>query len=195
MDDAKPFPWRTLALVLAGVLILSATAMAGAFLGGVRLDRPGDFAGHRGLGGFSRDDGGGRGPLADLTPEERRGLRERIGDAWRAAEPYREASRAARQEAMRVAGAEPYDVAAMRQALARMREADSAGNAAVHDALAEAMAGLSAEEREALLVASARLRGRWGERGGRGPGPGPAAGPDDPPPDALAPEPAGPPRD
>jgi uncharacterized membrane protein len=171
MADPKPFPWRTLALVLAGVLILSVTAMAGAFVGGVRLDRPGDFAGHRGLAGFAREQSQERRPFAGLSPEERRAMRERIGEAWRAAEPYRQASWAARLEVMRVAGADPYDITAMRTALSQMRDADSAGNAAVHNALAEVMAGLTAEQREALLAANARLRGRWGERGGGRPGP------------------------
>lgn len=189
MAERKPFPWRTLALVLAGVLILSVTAMAGAFMGGVRLDRPGDFGGNRGLAGFSRGEGEVRGPLAELSPEERRALRERIAQAWQAARPYRADSVAAREEVMRVARADPYDLEAMQAALTRMREADLAGNAAVQNALAEAMAGMTAEEREALLIASARLRGRWAAaRGGGEPPPERPGAPEERPPAGPSPE-------
>lgn len=166
MAEPKPFPWRGLALALAGLMILCVAGGAGAFLGGVRLDRPGAFAGDRPAYGMTRALLDSPRPFAGLSAEQRRSLRERVGGAWRAAAPYREASRAARLEAMQAARNDPYDPNAMRAALARVREADAAVNAAVHDALAEAMAGLAADEREALLMAGARLRERWARRGG-----------------------------
>lgn len=167
MAEPKPFPWRGLALALAGAMTLCLGGAAGAFLGGVRLDRPGAFASDRPPFEMGRPLSESLRPFARLSAEQRRALRELVGDAWRAAAPYREASRAARLEAMRAARNDPYDPDSMRASLARLREADAAVNAAVHDALAEAMAGLSADERQALLMAAARQRGRW--TGGGGP--------------------------
>jgi uncharacterized membrane protein len=131
----------------------------------------------------------GRGP--DLSaafqalPESRRqAFREVMrAQALSAGPDLREAA-AARRQATQLMAAEPYDAAAVSDALARARAADGRARARIDATLATRLAEFSPQER--ALFARVMTRGPEGRRGRRG-GPPPAPQPAQPPPAAVAP--------
>jgi uncharacterized membrane protein len=92
-----------------------------------------------------------RAVLDALPPERAAAMREEVADAWRAARKDRTEAGAARAEVARVVVAETYDRAAVGAAFARLRAADASVAARFHDAVADSMAGMTVEERRAML--------------------------------------------
>src|SRR5262249_37407857 len=95
--------------------------------------------------------------------------RRELTGVWQETQALRTAARDARQEVERVATLPTYDSEAVRVALAKQREADSALQAAWHDAISRALVNLKPEERRAAVQALARERrrvigGAMGER-------------------------------
>ena len=106
--------------------------------------------------------------MQSLPPTRAAEVREHVVGAWRDAQAERRAARQARLEIARVAGAEPYDVAAAKTAFANMRAADARVAAKFHDVVAEAMASMTVAERRAMLRELATRRMEQGRRGQRG---------------------------
>jgi len=104
--------------------------------------------------------------LDALPPERAQTVREKLVKTFRDGRETRVAARQARMEAYRLAGVDAYDTAAVKAAFARMRAADAAVAAQFHDTVAEAMAGMTLEERRAVLRELAQRRaGGQGRRG------------------------------
>lgn len=157
------FPWRVALFVSLAVNLVVVSAVIGAFAAGARLERPD----HRG--GFSRSEGP-RAFMDALPPEARRDLRRDLAGDVIANGEQRMAARTARLELYRVASAENYDAAQVRAAFARVREAESALQAPLHDALAQRLATLPTEQRRAAIEAMTdgpRGMMRRGDRHGR----------------------------
>lgn len=117
-----------------------------------------------------------RAVMESLPPERAEQVRGQVIGAWRAARDQRREARAARLELVRIASADAYDKAAVQAAFARLRTADAAVAERFHDVVAEAMAGMSGEERRQMLrrLAARRLEA------GRGPRPAPLRGETEP---------------
>jgi uncharacterized membrane protein len=96
--------------------------------------------------------------LDSLPPERAQAIRSDVVKTWREARNERRAARAARVEVYRLAGAEPYDVAAVKAAFARMRAADGEVARRFQDVVADSMAKLTPEERREVLRNLARQR-------------------------------------
>jgi uncharacterized membrane protein len=97
--------------------------------------------------------------LMDSVPPERaQEIRNDVVKAWREAREKRRTARAARIEVYRLAGAEPYDVDAVKAAFTRMRAADGEVARQFQDTIADAMAKLTPEERRDVLRNLARQR-------------------------------------
>jgi uncharacterized membrane protein len=96
--------------------------------------------------------------LSVLPAERQRDVRIALVRAWRESRDERVAARQARAEAFRAAAADSYDSAAVKAAFARQRAADQALAAKFHDAVIDAIAGFTAEERRAVLRELARRR-------------------------------------
>ena len=146
MSETK-FPWRTLLLVSGALNLLVVGAVAGAIVAGVRIERAGPASPPAQMPGAPR-------VIVAALPAE---IRERVGadvaQSYQQSETHRRASAEARHAAYDAAMAEPYDVARVRAAFARMREADQAAVAVFHDSFAQTLATLTPAERRAALDA------------------------------------------
>lgn len=143
MSD-KPFPWRTMLFISVALNLLAAGAIAGAYGAGVRLEREAPEAAVARM-------PGARAFLEALPPETRALMRAELADSWQQSREARRAANDARRAAFEAAGAEPYDVARVRAAFARLRAADQAAIGVFHDDVVEAFGTLSpAQRREAL---------------------------------------------
>jgi uncharacterized membrane protein len=96
--------------------------------------------------------------MDSLPPERAQTIRSDVVKTWREAREERRAARAARIELYRIAGAEPYDAAAVKAAFARMRAADGEVTRQFHEVVADSMAKLTSEERREMLRTLARQR-------------------------------------
>lgn len=185
MSESK-FPTRTLLLISLALNVLIVGAAVGVFVSGARL--------HRGEG----PPGIGPGPRAfmgALPREKRQDIRKQLADAWRDNKAERDEAAQARMALLSVLSAEKFDEAAVRAALARVRDADGRLVSKNQDAVIAVIRDLPPQER--LAAIGAILRGRAGMGPGMGPGIGQGQrrwggrrdgmmGP--PPPDAPAPE-------
>ena len=94
-------------------------------------------------------------PLAWTTqaqaPETQREVRRRMQSRAKEVAPIRAGMRKAVAEVRRAAVAEPYDAAALKSALAQLRIAQESYQELMHDSVADSAAGLSREQRLALL--------------------------------------------
>ncbi len=146
MSESR-FPWRTLLFVSLALNLLVAGAIGGAFLSGVRVEREG------GAGAVVERLPGPRAFLRALPEETRALMRQKLADSWQATRETRQAAIEARRDAFAAASEEPYDVARVRAAFARLRAADQAAIAVFHDDLAEAFGELTPEQRREALAA------------------------------------------
>jgi uncharacterized membrane protein len=152
------FPWRTLLVASLSINLLIVGAGVGFVAAGARLRPP------------VLNQQVQRQPfLRALPPEDRTMLVQELEKAWGAGQDRRQAAVAARRALVEAAQKEPYDEAAVRKALAALRDADGAVMAGYHDALATALGKLPANQRAEALRAVGRA-GQFGQ-GMRGPGP------------------------
>jgi uncharacterized membrane protein len=142
----RGFPWRTLLFLSAAANLLVIGAVAGAYAAGVRLQRESPAAVVDRL-------PGPRAFLAALPPETRAKMRDELAASWMEARAARQAALQARRDAFAAASAEPYDVARVRAAFARLRAADQTAIAVYHDNIVEAFGRLTPEERREALEA------------------------------------------
>lgn len=96
--------------------------------------------------------------MDSLPPERAQAIRSEVVNTWREARDERRAARLARMEVYRLAGEEPYDVAAVKAAFARMRAADGEVARQFQDVVADSMVKLTVEERREVLRNLARQR-------------------------------------
>lgn len=114
--------------------------------------------------------------LDTLPPERAQAVRDTVVKTFREGRASRIAARQARMDVYRLAGADAYDVVAVKAAFARMRSADATVAAQFQDAVADAMAGMTVEERRAVLRELVQRRaGGQGRRPLLRDGPPPAA--------------------
>lgn len=145
MSD-RPFPWRTLLFVSVAINLLVAGAAIGALGAGVRLERRSPAAVVERL-------PGPRAFVESLPPSAQAPVREQLAESWVDSRDVRQAALEARRDAFAVASQEPYDVARVRAAFARMRAADQAAVGVFHDQMAQTFANMTpAERREALAA-------------------------------------------
>jgi uncharacterized membrane protein len=158
-----PVPWRTIAVLALAANLGLIGAIVGAVAAGGRFsrDEPQAPAVTRAA-GASPQGGAIRAALADLPEAERQRVRRALGQAFLDARPLRREARQAREGLRQAVAAEPFDPAAMSAAFARVRAADAAAQAAVHDGLVKALEGLEPHQRERIVKAFGN-RGR-GER-------------------------------
>jgi uncharacterized membrane protein len=143
------FPWRTMLFLSVALNLLTIGAVAGAYGAGVRLER-------QAPGAVVERMPGPRAFLAALPPATREKMRDELAESWTQSREARRAALQARRDAFLAAAAEPYDVARVRQAFARLRAADQAAIAVFHDNVVEAFGELSPEERREALDALRR---------------------------------------
>ncbi|MBU6372805.1 MAG: periplasmic heavy metal sensor [Alphaproteobacteria bacterium] len=153
--------WRTVAFVSLAANLLVAGIAIGGYAAGARLQAPGEAAQARAGGGGSERPL--RAFVAAMPPEQRAQTRREMARTFSESRDLRAAAREARLAVARAAGAEPYDAAAVKAALARMRAADGEVAARFHESLADRLATLSPEQRRTVLRA---LMQRRAERGG-----------------------------
>jgi uncharacterized membrane protein len=104
--------------------------------------------------------------VLEAVPAERRAeIRGKVIAAWRAGRPARQEARRAREEVYETANAETYDAAAVKAAFARVRAADAKVAEQLQGTIADAMAGLTVEERRAALQRLVQRRAAAGARG------------------------------
>jgi uncharacterized membrane protein len=108
--------------------------------------------------------------LRALPQQDRQMLMRELGGAFASGQSGRQAAQDARRALIEVAQKDPYDEAAVRKALAALRDADTAVVANYHDALAKALGKLPAGERAQALRAAGRP-GQMGQGGRQGGGP------------------------
>ena len=145
MSESR-FPWRTLLFVSVAFNLLVVGAVAGAFGAGVRLQRDNPEAVVDRL-------PGARAFMAALPPEARVKVRQELVASWQESRDLRRAAAQARRDAFDAAAAEPYDVARVRAAFARLRQADQAAIGVFHDNVADAFGAMTPEERRSALTA------------------------------------------
>jgi uncharacterized membrane protein len=145
----RTFPWRTLLFVSVALNLLVVGAIAGGFTAGVRLEREAPEVAVARM-------PGARAFMAALPPETRAKVRSELADSWVQSREMRRAAAQARREAFDAAGTEPYDVARVRAAFARLRAADQAAIGVFHDNVVEAFATLTPQERREALDALRR---------------------------------------
>lgn len=145
MSESR-FPWRTLLFISVAFNLLIVGAVAGAFGAGVRLQRENPEAVVDRLPGV-------RAFMAALPPEARVKVRQELVASWQESRDLRRAAGQARRDAFAAAAAEPYDVARVRAAFARLREADQAAIGVFHDNVADAFGAMTPEERRSALEA------------------------------------------
>jgi uncharacterized membrane protein len=149
MSD-KPFPWRTLLFVSVAFNLLVVGVLAGAYGAGVRVQRDAPEAAVTRMPGV-------RAFIRAMPSEEARAkMRSELADSWVESRTARRAATQARREAFDAAAAEPYDVERVRAAFARLREADQAAIAVIHDDVVEAFGQLTPVERRAAIEALRR---------------------------------------
>jgi uncharacterized membrane protein len=169
------FPWRTLLVVSMSINLLVVGAGIGFVASGARWRPPGFEAQQV-----------QRQPFLRALPEaDRQKLLADLGRAWSEGEPGRREAAEARRNLMNVAQQEPYNEAAVREAMAQMRTKDAAVQAKYQDTLAAALGKMAPDQRVQALRAASRpgpLRQGGGPGGGRDGGPfrdgrGPGDGP------------------
>lgn len=143
--------WRTGFLISLAVNVLIIGGLLGFVLGGgltqvrnagsIALGQPRELA-------------------AALPADVRQALRRDLVRAWFETNAERAAWRAANADVVTQLEAENYDVAAMREALGRQREAGVAAVAKFQEELAQSLAELTPEQRRAAAAALTRLRNR-----------------------------------
>ena len=181
--SGSTFPTRTLLLISLAVNLLLVGAAVGVVVSGARL--------HRGAPGGAWT--GPRAFLGALPNEHASKIRVQLEAAWGDSKGEREAARAARTDLMNVINQDKFDEAAVRTALAKMRQADDALAAKNQDTVIGVLKDLPPRERIAALGAILRARGgggmgprsfRDGQHGGRSmmPPPDDGAPPGAPPP-------------
>lgn len=161
------FPWRTALFVSLALNLVAVSAVVGAFASGARLERPGHHGG--GLARQMRP----RAFMDALPVETRRALRRDLAGDLAAISAQRTEVRDARLELYRVASADAYDADRVSGAFARVRAADAALQEPLHNALAQRLATLPADQRRAAIEAMTegpRMMRRGDRRGGRGDG-------------------------
>ncbi|MFZ4601604.1 MAG: periplasmic heavy metal sensor [Caulobacterales bacterium] len=145
--------WRTIAVVSIGLNLVIAGAAIGGYAAGARFEPPG-----------ARAEGGPRAerPIRTILkalPQERRGeMRREIARTFAQSGDLRKEARDARASLVETVQAEPYDAAAVKAALARMRAADSALSGRFHDAVADQLGRAAPDERRAVLRALVNRR-------------------------------------
>ncbi len=173
------FPLRTLLFISLAANLLIIGAVVGAKFAGVRLERGPPPA------NVVERLPGPRAFMEALPPETRAKLRDDFIESAQQTRELRQAARQARIDAFQAARTEPYDAERVRQAFARMREADQAVAAGFQDRVAQSFATLTPEERARALDA---LRdAQPGPRGAGGPFRQRRQGPDGPPPPPAQP--------
>lgn len=143
------FPWRTLLFLSVALNLLTVGAIAGAYGAGVRLER-------QAPGAVVERMPGPRAFLAALPEPTRAKMRAELADSWTQSREARRSALQARRDAFAAAAAEPYDVARVRAAFARLRAADQAAIAVFHDNVVDAFGELSPQERREALDALRR---------------------------------------
>lgn len=88
----------------------------------------------------------------DLTPEAQARIKAVIKQAALSGEPDMEKARALRQQAAKLAGADPYDVARVIALSDQARSYEDMARSKIETALIEDMAQLSAQERETVAT-------------------------------------------
>ena len=169
MSDTKRVPWRTLLFVSAAINLVLIGGAIGAYSAGARLERP---AAQRNdpapVPAFS---GQQRLFLAAMPPEVRARMREEMVQGAAQSRELRQAAAQARRDAFEAAAREPYDAARVKQAFARMRQADQEVVGVFHDRVADTFATMTPEERRGALESLRRSpeqrredrRQRWRE--------------------------------
>lgn len=109
--------------------------------------------------------------VAELEPATRDRVRQALRASALAARPDFEAARAARREAIRQAGSDPLDRAAIQALLEQSRLAEMRGRARLESEALEILAGLEPAERLTLAPILSR-QGRSRDAGRRCEGPG-----------------------
>lgn len=145
MSESR-FPWRTLLFISVAFNLLIVGAVAGAFGAGVRLQRENPQAVVDRLPGV-------RAFMAALPAEARVKVRQELVASWQESRDLRRAAGQARRDAFAAAATEPYDVARVRAAFARLRAADQAAIGVFHDNVADAFGAMTPEERRSALEA------------------------------------------
>jgi uncharacterized membrane protein len=155
--SGSAFPTRTLLFISLALNLVIIGAVIGVVISGARLHRaapPGWAAGPRAF-------------MGALPDERSRAVRARLEAAWGDSKAERDAARDARAALLNVISQDKFDEAAVRAALAKMREADDALTAKNQDAVIGVLKDLPPRERIAALGAILRARGP----GGMGPRP------------------------
>lgn len=142
--------WRTVALVSLAANLLIVGGLVGGYAAGARFQPPRMAQ--------ANDAGPARALLQALPQSERAAMRRELARTFVDARAMRKEARDARTALAQTALAEPYDPAAVKAALARMRAADAALAGRFHDAVADAFAKMSPEERRQALRALAQRR-------------------------------------
>lgn len=86
-----------------------------------------------------------------VDPAERAQLRAAFKEAYESTRAEREEVRRMRGELAKLIAAESYDEADVREAFSRLRDAETAAKAGLHDTLAAQMSKLSPDQRAAIL--------------------------------------------
>lgn len=105
-----------------------------------------------------------RAVLEALPAERRAEIRGKVVAAWREGREARQEARRARVAVYEIANADAYDAAAVKAGFARVRAADAKVAAQLQDMVADAMAGLTVEERRMVLRRLAQRRAAIGAR-------------------------------
>lgn len=143
------FPWRTALFVSLALNLVVVSAAIGAFASGARLERPTNQA-------LPGQQMAPRAFMQALPPEARRALRRQLTEKLMRMRDERTAAREARLELYAAMRAEPYDAERVRAAFAASRAADAAFAEVFHDATADALGELDADERRAAVDAVSR---------------------------------------
>lgn len=162
-------------------IALAVSVAVNLFIAGIAIGAMGQ---HHRKGAERRQGPGPGNPMMRLTdrlpPDKQEAFRQVMRQSMEANRANAETSRAAREQLISVFSAEIFDAAAASQALAAVRNAETAGRTSMEATMVEFAKGLNPEERKALAQNLGRPFGGRGGRGGgrRGPGMG---GPDGPP--------------
>jgi uncharacterized membrane protein len=154
--------WRTIALVSLALNLLIAGTALGGYAAGARFSPPGADRGP------SRAERPIRAIIAAVEPERRPAVRREIARTFAAAREARKEARDARMSLTQTIRAEPYDVAAVRAAFARMRAADQALAQRFQDLTADQLAAMTPEERRRIIGVLLQRRERGVGRKGEG---------------------------
>ena len=141
----RTFPWRTLLFASVAVNLLIAGAAIGAYASGVRLDRVASPAATRMP--------GPRAMMASLPQQTRAKVRDQLARTWMETRTLRQNAAQARRDAFDAAATEPFDVARVRTAFARVRSSDEAALAAFHNSMIEALSQMTPDERRMAVTA------------------------------------------